>query len=188
VPAPAKVEESDAPPANAGEPAAPVVPGAAEAIDPAAMEVDPNATEKVTAYDTRHTPPADAPVVGEFQWTSQRQFRERAPDCLFATELYEILGEWSITDLDADGVGEATFAWRAGCRSDVSPVTHKVLLVEHEGLEVKKFVLRGRSAISIAGTVDEGGEFEADPAFESAPKAFLEHARKVWKQTSVEKM
>jgi len=120
-------------------------------------------------------------------WNSQRRFTERVDKCMFDTELYEMTGDWSVTDLDDNGVAEVTFAWRVGCRSDVSPVGHKVLLVGFDaGGEVAKYVLRGDTAVSVGGTVDQGGKFRTDASFEKAPAAFLEHAKSVWAKTSVE--
>ncbi len=120
-------------------------------------------------------------------WTSQRQFKASVDKCQFDTELKAHTGDWSITDLDKDGLGEVSFAWSVGCRSDVSSVTHKVLMVTFKDAEYKKFVLRGNTGIKMAGEV-EGGEFKADKAFESAPKEFLAHAEMVWKNTSIETM
>ncbi|MBL4637500.1 MAG: hypothetical protein JKY56_26825 [Kofleriaceae bacterium] len=120
-------------------------------------------------------------------WTSQRQFKASVDKCQFDTELKAQTGDWSITDLDKDGLGEVSFAWSVGCRSDVSPVTHKVLLVTFKDAEYKKYVLRGNTGIKMAGEV-EGGEFKADKVFETAPKEFLAHAEMVWKNTSIETM
>ncbi len=120
-------------------------------------------------------------------WTSQRQFKASVDKCQFDTELKAHTGDWSITDLDKDGLGEVSFAWSVGCRSDVSPVTHKVLMVTFKDAEYKKYVLRGKTGIKMAGEV-EGGEFKADKAFESAPKEFFAHAEMVWANTSIETM
>ena len=98
-----------------------------------------------------------------------------------------MVGDWSVTDLDKNGVAEVTFAWRVGCRSDVSPVGHKVLMVGYDqSVEVAKYVLRGDTAINIGGSLEEGGEFRVDSAFKKAPPSYLEHAKMVWSKTSVE--
>ena len=112
---------------------------------------------------------------GDGSWTTVRTFKELISDCEFDVSLYAQVGDWSVTDLDDDGLGEATFAWSSGCRSDVSPLTHKVLVVE----DGEKYVLRGM-------TIDQtgaGGTFEADPAFKKVPAAFRAHAERVWKAT-----
>ncbi len=113
---------------------------------------------------------------GDASWTVGRDYKELVEECEdFDLSIYAQVGAWSVTDLDADGHGEATFAWSAGCRSDVSPITHKVLLVEKD----EKFVLRGQTIDATGG----GGDYKADPVFEKANPAFLPHAEKVWKLT-----
>ncbi len=118
------------------------------------------------------------------EWQELRVMRERVDACQFDTELSAIKGDWSVTDLDEDGVGEATVAWRVGCRSDVSPVGHKVIMIEYDGKESHKWGLRGDTHIW-----PEQGEptgFRTDPEFKSVPR-FYKHASWVWEQTSVER-
>lgn len=99
--------------------------------------------------------------------------------CEFDIVLEPVLGDWSVTDLDADGVGELTLAWTAECTSDISPETHVVRV--SEGAE--GYALRGVTRVD-PGDGAMGGEFEAEAGFEDAPAAFREHAEKVWAQTS----
>ncbi len=117
-------------------------------------------------------------------WTTERQFKERIADCAFDVTLKPFTGSWSITDLDKNGIAEVTFAYHTGCRSDVSPITHKVLMTTSDkaGATVK-YALRGYTRV-----LGEGGNFKADPAFKQAPAAFLDHAAKVWAATVTEKM
>ncbi|QDG53919.1 hypothetical protein FIV42_25200 [Persicimonas caeni] len=112
-------------------------------------------------------------------WEQVRQFVELIDECEFDTTLEPLTGDWSVTDLDEDSVGEATFAWRSACRSDVSPATHKVLVIE----DGEKYVLRGDSKMRLSQTEWIGGDYKADPAFATAPEGFLAHAEKVWKAT-----
>lgn len=118
-------------------------------------------------------------------WTSQRQLKASVDKCDFDTELKIHTGDWSIADLNKDDLAEVTFAWSVGCRSDVSPITHKVLLISDKDGTSEKYVLRGETAIKI-GDINEGGKFKADKAFESVPKEFLTHAKMVWKKTATE--
>ncbi|MBL8622305.1 MAG: hypothetical protein JNK64_13410 [Myxococcales bacterium] len=115
---------------------------------------------------------------GDGSWTTVRAFKEAVDACEFDLSLYAQIGDWSVTDLDGDGLGEATFAWSAGCRSDVSPLTHKVLVVE----DGEKYVLRGQT-IDASGA---GGTFEADAGFAKAPAPFRAHAEQAWKATAKE--
>jgi len=114
---------------------------------------------------------------GDGSWTDVRAFKELVSDCEFDITLRPELGDWSVTDLDGDGLGEVTFAYSAGCRSDVSPVAHKVLMTE----DGEKYALRGQTKIE-----DMGGEFKAGPEFAQAPEGFEAHAKSAWAKTVAE--
>ena len=103
-----------------------------------------------------------------------REVRELANACLF--DLTNEARETSVgvTDLDGDGIGELTFAYVTGCRSDVSPLSMKLLMLEG----ADKHILRGSTRVA-AGPEKIGGEFVAEFG-KKAPEAFLEHAKKVW--------
>ena len=120
-------------------------------------------------------------------WTLQRRFRQLVDICQFDLELEAFVGRWSVTDLNNDGFAEATFAWRSGCRSDVSPISHKVLMVTYKDGEVVKYALRGQSAVDDGSGKVLGGTYEADPAFQNAPNGFLNHATTVWTMTVTER-
>ncbi len=123
---------------------------------------------------------------GDGSWSDTRLFKEQVADCEFDITLEPHVGDWAVQDIDGDGIGEVTFAYSAGCRSDVSPVTHKVLI---GAADAEKYALRGDTAVAADGkTYDMGGEFKVDGAFAKAPKGFKAHAEKVWKDTVREKM
>lgn len=115
---------------------------------------------------------------GDGSWQLVRDYKELVEGCQFDPTLWAKRGDWSLSDLDSDGMAEFTMAWRSGCRSDVSPNTHKVLVTEDD----KKYVLRGQSRLP-APDDKETGKFKADAAFKGAPAAFLTHAEKVWEAT-----
>lgn len=113
-------------------------------------------------------------------WEMVEDYREIARGCRDADlTMQPHLGGWSLTDLDDDGHAEMTFGWSVGCRTDVSPVTHKVLLVE----QGRKHGLRGQTAIRVDSESVEGGEYEVGKGFDGANETFLEHAKSVWKKT-----
>jgi hypothetical protein len=110
-------------------------------------------------------------------------------------------GSW-VTDLDADGQTETTIAYTKSCKTDVSPVDLKVLLMEGR----RKYALRGETANRApvratwfwldrtAYTLNQaevdsvqqeerpyGGRYKNESSFEGAPDGFLEFARGVWK-------
>lgn len=103
-----------------------------------------------------------------------REVRELANACLF--DLTNEVRETSVgvTDLDADGIGELTFVYVTGCRSDVSPQAMKLLVLEG----ADKHILRGSTQVN-TGPEKVGGEFKADFG-KKAPATFLDHATKVW--------
>jgi len=117
-------------------------------------------------------------------WSSDRTFKEWVRACQFDTTLTPFTGSWSVTDLNKDGLAEITFAYHVGCRSDVSPVTQKVLMFTSDGKGgTTKYALRGDTRVT-----GVGGAFKVDPAFKGAPAGFLAHAQKVWKRLVDEKM
>ena len=106
-----------------------------------------------------------------------REFNDAVQKCWADPSLDLLQPAYAVTDLDGDGVGEATFAYKLGCRSDVSPIGLKVLMTEGG----EKYVLRGETRVPITETERVGGKYKADPAFNKAPPAFLPHAVKTWK-------
>lgn len=108
---------------------------------------------------------------GDGSWTVVRELKEVIDTCEFDLILKPVFGDWSVTDLDEDGLGEATFGWNADCVSDVSPTTLKLFVIE----DGEKYTLRGHTKVE-----DMGGEFKVDPDFAKAPKGFQAHAEKSW--------
>lgn len=73
----------------------------------------------------------------------------------------------SVTDLDDDGFGEVTFAYRITCQGHHVPFTLKLLVLENGD----KYILRGASPSA----------YEIDPSFDGGPPPFLEHAKARWR-------
>lgn len=87
----------------------------------------------------------------------------------------------AVTDLDHDGLAELTFSYELACRSDVSPATYKLLVIE----DGAKLILRGTTRVDDDGKgAVLGGEFTPDPAPAKWPTAFLEHAKQRWNATA----
>src|SRR5690554_655830 len=108
--------------------------------------------------------------------TDVRAYTERIENCEFDTILEPAFGDWSVSDVDQNGVGEASFAYTADCVSDVSPNAHKAFVTEGG----EKYVLRGVTSIKPPGEQPFGGEYKAD----KMPAAFLKKAEAVWIKTS----
>lgn len=111
---------------------------------------------------------------------NQLPVRDMVTDCEMgdATAVFHDAA-FAVTDLDRDGVAEITFGYEVSCRSDVSPATYKLLVIE----QGKKYILRGQTRIPEGDGVS-GGTFKADPAEAKWPAAFLAHAKDLWAKTS----
>lgn len=103
-----------------------------------------------------------------------REIREELKACLFDLTNEVRATSVAVTDLDGDGIGELTFAYVSGCRSDVSPLNMKLLMLEGGD----KHILRGSTRVN-TGQEKVGGDFEADFG-KKAPATFFEHASRVW--------
>jgi hypothetical protein len=111
-----------------------------------------------------------------------REVKDLVERCEFDLTLAIVDGSPQVTDLDKDGIGEATFAYKLGCRSDVSPLTMKLLVLEGGA----KHILRGETRVEIGAGERQGGRYKVDASFARAP-AFLAHAKKVWQAVVDEK-
>ncbi len=111
-------------------------------------------------------------------WTPVRDYKEVVDSCEFDTraDLKTDAKAWSISDLDQDGVAEATWVWYSTCTSDVSPATKKVMMTIGD----KKYPLRGNTKVDAGGGDIMGGDFKVDPAFADLDAKFLAHAKKIW--------
>lgn len=110
--------------------------------------------------------------------TELRAVQDAEVDCPYDLLVSFIDGATKVTDLDADGIGEVTFAYRLNCASDVSPGQQKLLLLENGD----KYILRGTYRVRVgAGPTDViGGEYEADEAVLSGPPAFRAALETAW--------
>ena len=118
-------------------------------------------------------------LVGKKEIFRARDFVER---CEFDLTLEVIEGSIRLTDLDDDGEPEVSFVYRSACRSDVSPLTAKLLLYEGS----TKYALRGTTRERVGETEYEGGAYTVDPSFEQGPGPFIEFAKAQWKSLIVE--
>lgn len=94
-----------------------------------------------------------------------------------------------ITDLDGNGTAEVSLMYRLACLGGVDPAELKLMLYENQ----QKYALRGEEKLltydlkgKLVGSV--GGQMTADKAFNSAPPAFLEFAKRKWQRLSPRKV
>lgn len=91
----------------------------------------------------------------------------------------------AITDLDDDGLAEASFLYRLGCRGDVSPSNQKLLMYE----DGKKYAMRGNATIkweTNGKKHKEGGDYKFDENMQNAPKSFALYAQERWSELGEE--
>ena len=114
----------------------------------------------------------------------------------------------TVTDLDKDGVAEATIQYRLACRGDVSPSTMKLFIHEDsatfylQGLcwikttDEDKFTVNETNANleTLPGyrKTDEEymetlGRYESEKGFAGASPEFLSYARKQWMKFVIER-
>lgn len=86
-----------------------------------------------------------------------------------------VAGSVAVTDEDADGKVELSFAYDIACRTDVSPATRKLLVLEASD----KHILRGTQRVDEGSGQFVGGEYEAD-GFKNQSK-LLSFAEARWK-------
>jgi len=129
--------------------------------------------------------------------------------CMFDITCDFIPGSTTITDLDKDGLAETKVQYAMACRSDVSPSTMKLVMVEN-GL---KYSLRGsmwlpydpelkytvteqnvnlENSPKLKDEMDElvrtFGRYETEKEFAAAPPPFLAYARGEWLKYVKEKL
>lgn len=79
-----------------------------------------------------------------------------------------------VSDADADGIPEFWVSYRISCRGDVSPSTLKLIGYESS----QKYAMRGSSRLKL-GDGSEGGDYQADAAFATAP-LLQKYAHGLW--------
>jgi len=104
-----------------------------------------------------------------------RSIKDGIQRCAFDLVAEYVEAATGLTDLDADGLAELTFAYRTTCTSDVSPLTLKLLVLEQGA----KYIVRGSTRVDVGGGERMGGEHQPDAALKKA-SAFRAHAEEVW--------
>lgn len=102
-----------------------------------------------------------------------RQITDKEEHCEFDNDLQFLTESLKITDLDKNKYAEITFLYKLGCRSDVSPIGLKLMVIENGN----KAAIRGK-------TIPRGFDFKkekvADGSFKKLPKLIHDQANKLW--------
>jgi hypothetical protein len=105
-----------------------------------------------------------------------RKFQDFVKDCMFDISLSFNEATVSVTDLDNNGFGEATFGYLVDCVSDVSPNNAKLILTENG----EKFIIRGTAAVDYGNGKLEGGTSTLGGEMKLAPTEFKAHMVNLW--------
>lgn len=102
-----------------------------------------------------------------------RQITDYENRCEFDNDLQFLTESLTISDLDKNKYAEITFLYKVGCRSDISPITLKLMVIENGN----KAAIRGK-------TIPRGFDFPkekvADGSFNKLPKQIQDQANKLW--------
>jgi hypothetical protein len=141
--------------------------------------------KQVTGVDT---PSGDAQTakVHAYQYNKQGdkyqlvwELKDGIDECPLDVAATFIPKSLQVSDVDANQKGEVSFLYKTACRGDVSPASLKLLIYEQKN----KYILRGDTYVKM---IKEGGKFTVDKSFTTAPKGFLDFAKKQWNKFKVE--
>ena len=108
-----------------------------------------------------------------------RQITDNEDHCELDNDLQFMTESLRITDLDKNNYAEITFLYKVGCRSDVSPIGLKLMVIENGN----KAGVRGKTQPRGFGFPKEK---VADAAFKKLPKAIQDQAHKLWNKFAPE--
>ena len=108
-----------------------------------------------------------------------RQITDKEDHCELDNDLQFLTESLRITDLDKNNYAEITFLFKVGCRSDVSPIGLKLMVIEN-----------GNQAAIKGKTLPRGFNYKkekvADSTFQKLPKQIQDQANKLWEKFAPE--
>ena len=102
-----------------------------------------------------------------------RQITDKEDHCELDNDLQFLTESLRITDLDKNNYAEITFLFKVGCRSDVSPIGLKLMVIENGN----QAAIRGKT---LPRGFDYKKEKVADSSFKKLPKQIQDQANKLW--------
>lgn len=115
-------------------------------------------------------------------WKKKWEVKDRVDACEVDATCEFFPKSFTITDKDANNIGEVTFLYKLSCKGDVSPDDKKLIMYEAGN----KYAIRGSTIIEYAGS-KEGGEKMIDPSFTKAAKPLLDFANSQWAKFGITK-
>lgn len=108
-------------------------------------------------------------------WKKVWEVKDRVDACEVDATCEFFPKSFTITDKDANDIGEVTFLYKLSCKGDVSPDDKKLIMYEGG----TKYAIRGSTILQFeAGK--EGGAKKIDAAFTKAAKPLLDFANSQW--------
>lgn len=108
-------------------------------------------------------------------WKKMWEVKDRVDACEVDATCEFFPKSFTITDNDANDVGEVCFLYKFSCKGDVSPDEKKLIM--YEG--VNKYAIRGSTIVKIAEGKEGGGK-KIDASFSKAAKPLLDFANRQW--------
>jgi hypothetical protein len=115
-------------------------------------------------------------------WKKKWEVKDRIMDCEVDATCEFFKGSFTITDKNANDIGEVCFLYKLSCKGDVSPDEKKLIM--YEG--TNKYAIRG-STIMIYDGAKEGGEKKIDASFNKADRSLLDYANTQWDKFGLKK-
>lgn len=108
-------------------------------------------------------------------WKKKWEVKDRIDACEVDATCEFLPNSFTITDNDANNLGEVTFLYKLSCKGDVSPDEKKLIMYEAGN----KYAIRGSTILQFAEG-KEGGDKKIDASFTKAAKPLLDFANSQW--------
>ncbi|MBL7701697.1 MAG: hypothetical protein JNM14_05575 [Ferruginibacter sp.] len=115
-------------------------------------------------------------------WKKKWEVKDRITDCEVDATCEFFRGSFTVTDKNANDIGEVCFLYKLSCKGDVSPDEKKLIM--YEG--VNKYAIRGSTILQFPES-KEGGDKKIDASFSKAHKALLDFANRQWDKFGIAK-
>lgn len=135
----------------------------------------------VTFTETPRPDGAQLRIVGTLNGQPDWKVRDDVTQCDLDKVLAVVPSSVEMLDLLGNGRKQFLFAYKIGCRGDVSPDEVKYFLID----QGRKYVLRGEETITLNGKVMDGGAPPVPNADLKANPAFLRYMTKHWRGVSL---
>ena len=115
-------------------------------------------------------------------WKKKWEVKDRIENCEVDATCEFLPNSFTITDNDANNLGEVCFLYKLSCKGDVSPDEKKLIM--YEG--ANKYAIRGSTILEYNGS-KEGGDKKIDASFTKAAKPLLDFANSQWDKFGITK-